>query len=79
MPDDFHPHLKSNKHTGPWVSLPVCLSGDLDLWFFSYKHVHNGVGFRTGSMCYEKQDIWGFVAGGRAGYPNVYIVAVGLK
>ena len=79
MPDDFHPHLKSNKHTGPWISLPVCLLGDLDLWFFSYKHVQNGVGFRTGSMSYEKQGIWGFVAGGLAGYRNVYIVAVCLK
>ena len=79
MPDDFHPHLKSNKHTGPWISLPVCLLGDLDLRFVSYKHVQNGAGFPTGNMSYEKQGIWGFVAGGLAGYRNVYIAAVCLK
>ena len=79
MPDDFHPHLKSNKHTRPWVSLPVCLLGELDLWFFLYKHVQNGVGFCAGSISYEKQGIWWFLVGGQAGYRNVYIVAVCLK
>ena len=66
MPDNFHPHLKSNEHIGPSVSLPVCLLGGLDLWFFSYKHVQNCVGFLTGSISYEKQGIWGFVACCRA-------------
>jgi len=79
MPHDFHPHPKSNKHIEPWVALPVCHLGDLDLWFFSYTHIQNGVGFHSGNMSYKKQGIWGFVAGGRAGYHNVYIVAVCLK
>ena len=79
MPHNFHRHPKSNKHTGPWVSLPVCHLGNLDLWFFSYTCVQNGVGFRTGNMSYEEQGIWGFMAGGRAGYHNVYIVAICLK
>ena len=30
-------------------------------------------------MSYEKQGIWDFVAGGLAGYRNVYIVAASPK
>ena len=58
MPDDIHPHLKNYKHTGPWESLPVCYLGELDLRFFLYIHVKNGVGFRTENMSCEKQGIW---------------------
>lgn len=79
MPHDIYPHLKNNKHTGPWVFLPVCHLGDLDLRFFSYIRVQNAVGFRAENMSYEKQGIWEFVAGGRASYCNVYIVAASPK
>ena len=79
MPHDIHSHLKNYKHTGPWVSLAVCYLGDLDLRFFSYIRIQNGVGFCTENMSYEKRVIWEFVADGRAGYRNVYIVAASPK
>ena len=40
---DFHRHPKSDKHTRPWVALPVFHLGDLDLGFFSYIRVQNDV------------------------------------
>ena len=79
MPHDIHPLLKNYKRTGPWKSLPVCYLGELDLRFFLYIHVKNGVGFRTENMSCEKQGIWEFLAGGRAGYRNVYIVVASPK
>ena len=79
MPHDIHSHLKNYKHTGPWVSLAVCYLGDLELRFFSYIRIQNGVGVCTENMSYEKQVIWEFVADGRAGYRNVYIVAASPK
>ena len=78
MPHDIHPHLKNYKHTGPWVSLAVCYLGDLDLRFFSYIRIQNGVGFCTENMSYEKRVIWEYVAGGRAGYRNVYNLYVDI-
>ena len=65
MPHDIHPLLKNYKHTGPWKSLPVCYLGDLDLRFFSYIRVQNGVGFRTENMSCESRasgSLWLVVA-----------------
>ena len=67
MPHDIHPllMLKNYKHTGPWKSLPVCYLGDLDLRFFSYIRVQNGVGFRTENMSCESRasgSLWLVVA-----------------
>ena len=69
MPHDSHPDL----------SLPVWLLGDLDLSFFSYIRVQNGVAFCTESTSYEKRGIWEFMAGGRAGYRKAYVVATSPK
>ena len=38
-----------------------------------------GLELRVWNMSYEKQVIWEFVADGRAGYRNVYIVAASPK
>ena len=77
--DNFHRHLRSNKHTGPWVSLPVCLLDDLDLRFVSYTRP-KWLSVPHWERVLRKAGHLG-VRGWWSGwfYRNVYTVAVCLK